>query len=87
MNTVSGLNHLTLAGGDLERSVAFYSALLGFSIRMRSPSSAYLEAELCGWRLCSTPTRRSGVSLSLGSLGDVHISHKRQSNEDNRDPA
>ena len=44
MNTITGLNHLTLAVGDLDRSVAFYSELLGFSIRMRGPSSAYLEA-------------------------------------------
>lgn len=41
---VTGLNHLTLAVSDLERSVAFYSELLGFAIRMRAPSSAYLEA-------------------------------------------
>jgi catechol 2,3-dioxygenase-like lactoylglutathione lyase family enzyme len=41
---VTGLNHLTLAVGDLDRSVAFYSELLGFSVRMRSRHSAYLEA-------------------------------------------
>jgi len=41
---ISGLNHLTLAVSDLDRSVVFYSQLLGFSIRMRGPSSAYLEA-------------------------------------------
>lgn len=39
-----GLNHVTLAVSDLERLITFYSELLGFSIRMRSPSSAYLEA-------------------------------------------
>jgi catechol 2,3-dioxygenase-like lactoylglutathione lyase family enzyme len=44
MNTISGLNHLTLAVSDLGRSVAFYSELLGFSVRMRGPTSAYLEA-------------------------------------------
>ena len=41
---VTGLNHLTLAVRELERSIAFYSDLLGFKVRMRSPSSAYLEA-------------------------------------------
>lgn len=41
---ITGLNHLTLAVSDLDRSVAFYSELLRFSVRMRSPSSAYLEA-------------------------------------------
>jgi catechol 2,3-dioxygenase-like lactoylglutathione lyase family enzyme len=41
--SITGLNHVTLAVSDFERSVIFYSELLGFSIRMRSPSSAYLE--------------------------------------------
>ena len=41
---ITGLNHLTLAVSDIDRSVAFYSELLGFSVRMRGPSSAYLEA-------------------------------------------
>src|ERR1051325_6303173 len=44
MNMITGLNHLTLAVSNLEGSVAFYTELLGFSIRMRGPSSAYLEA-------------------------------------------
>jgi catechol 2,3-dioxygenase-like lactoylglutathione lyase family enzyme len=44
MTAITGLNHLTLAVSDLDRSVAFYSGLLGFSIRMLGPTSAYLEA-------------------------------------------
>jgi catechol 2,3-dioxygenase-like lactoylglutathione lyase family enzyme len=44
MSTIAGLNHLTFSVGDLDRSIAFYSELLGFTVRMRSPSSAYLEA-------------------------------------------
>ena len=44
MNPITGLNHLTLSVSDLDRSVAFYSGVLGFSLRMRSRSSAYLEA-------------------------------------------
>jgi glutathione S-transferase fosA5 len=44
MSPIIGLNHLTLAVSDLDRSIAFYTALLGFSIRMRGQSSAYLEA-------------------------------------------
>jgi catechol 2,3-dioxygenase-like lactoylglutathione lyase family enzyme len=41
---ITGLNHLTLAVSDLERSVQFYSGLLGFVVRWRGASSAYLEA-------------------------------------------
>jgi catechol 2,3-dioxygenase-like lactoylglutathione lyase family enzyme len=44
MDKVTGLNHVTFAVRDLKRSVEFYSDLLGFAIRMRGPSSAYLEA-------------------------------------------
>jgi catechol 2,3-dioxygenase-like lactoylglutathione lyase family enzyme len=44
MGKVTGLNHVTFAVRDLQRSVEFYSDLLGFAIRMRGPSSAYLEA-------------------------------------------
>ena len=44
MTMITGLNHLTFAVSDLERSMVFYTELLGFSARMRGPSSAYLEA-------------------------------------------
>jgi len=60
VNIISGLNHLTLAVSDLERSVAFYSGLLGFSIRMRGPSSAYLEAGTLWLALVVDPEVRRG---------------------------
>ena len=41
---VAGLNHLTLAVSDLERSVAFYRDLLGMELRARWVEGAYLEA-------------------------------------------
>lgn len=41
---ITGFNHLTLAVSDLERSVGFYSGLLGFELRWRGADSAYLEA-------------------------------------------
>jgi catechol 2,3-dioxygenase-like lactoylglutathione lyase family enzyme len=41
---IRGLNHLTLAVTDLERSVAFYADLLGFRLRARWAAGAYLEA-------------------------------------------
>lgn len=40
---VRGLNHLTLAVSDLERSVAFYTDLLGFRLRVLWRAGAYLE--------------------------------------------
>src|SRR5437667_1987561 len=60
MSTITGFNHLTLAVSDIERSVAFYSELLGFSIRMRSPSSAYLEAGTLWLALVLDPEVRRG---------------------------
>jgi catechol 2,3-dioxygenase-like lactoylglutathione lyase family enzyme len=41
---VQGLNHLTLAVTDLERSVSFYRAILGFELRALWTDGAYLEA-------------------------------------------
>jgi catechol 2,3-dioxygenase-like lactoylglutathione lyase family enzyme len=46
MAAVTGLNHLTLAVADVERSVAFYRDLLGFRLRAQGESFAYLEAGL-----------------------------------------
>ena len=44
MGAVRGLNHLTLAVVDLERSLGFYRDLLGMSVRARWSEGAYLEA-------------------------------------------
>ena len=41
---VTGLNHLTFAVGDLQRSVAFYRDVLGFELRAIWATGAYLEA-------------------------------------------
>ena len=41
---ISGLNHVTLAASDLERSIAFYRDLLGFDLRTQWAEGAYLEA-------------------------------------------
>ncbi len=40
---VTGLNHITLAVSDLDRSCAFYVDLLGAVLRARSDKSVYLE--------------------------------------------
>lgn len=60
MSTLTGLNHLTFAVSDLERSLAFYAGLLGFSVRMRSGTSAYLEAGGLWLALVVDPTVRPG---------------------------
>jgi catechol 2,3-dioxygenase-like lactoylglutathione lyase family enzyme len=41
---VSGLNHLTLAVADLDRSLAFYRDVLGFRVAAVWATGAYLEA-------------------------------------------
>ena len=41
---VTGLNHLTLAVAELDRSLAFYRDLLGFQLRAQGSDFAYLEA-------------------------------------------
>jgi len=41
---VSGLSHVTLAVSDLDRSLAFYRELLGFTLRASWTEGAYLEA-------------------------------------------
>ena len=41
---VRGLNHLTLAITDLDRSIGFYRDVLGLTLRARWPAGAYLEA-------------------------------------------
>src|SRR5262245_29646005 len=60
---ITGLNHLTLAVSDLERSIRFYTELLGFSIRWRGPSSAYLEAGTLWLALVLDPEVRDSPLL------------------------
>lgn len=43
-SSLSGLNHITLAVTDLERSVGFYHDLLGCELRAIWDGGAYLEA-------------------------------------------
>ncbi|EEF60012.1 VOC family protein [Pedosphaera parvula] len=60
MENVCGINHVTLSVKDLERSVAFYSDLLGFEVWMRKGHSAYLEAGTFWLALVVDENVRSG---------------------------
>ncbi|WP_225199325.1 fosfomycin resistance glutathione transferase [Gluconobacter oxydans] len=42
--TVLGLNHITLAVADVQRSLTFYQNILGFRVRAIWAEGAYLEA-------------------------------------------
>ena len=44
---ISGLNHITIAVKDLERSFQFYSKILGFSPLMKHSKGAYFLAGDC----------------------------------------
>ena len=41
---IRGINHITLAVADLDRSVTFYADTLGLALRYRWDDGAYLEA-------------------------------------------
>lgn len=41
---ITGLNHITLAVGDVQRSLAFYRDILGCTVRALWADGAYLEA-------------------------------------------
>ncbi|BAI72099.1 glutathione transferase [Azospirillum sp. B510] len=58
---VRGLNHLTLAVTDLERSLGFYRDLLGMSVRARWSDGAYLEAGAL-W-LCLSVDPKAGEAV------------------------
>jgi catechol 2,3-dioxygenase-like lactoylglutathione lyase family enzyme len=57
---ITGLNHLTLAVSDLNRSIAFYRDLLGFTVRRIKPSSAYLDSGTLWLALVVDSTVRKG---------------------------
>jgi glutathione S-transferase fosA5 len=76
LERIAGINHVTLAIRDLEQSLAFYSSLLGFEVRMRRGHSAYLEAGSLWLALVVDENVRSGplpeythVALSVSKEG------------------
>jgi len=76
MESIIGINHVTLAVKDLEQSLAFYSGLLGCEVRMRKGHSAYLGAGTFWLALVVDENVRSGplpeythVALSVSKEG------------------
>ncbi len=59
MSLIRGLNHVTLAVSDLERSVVFYEQTLGLSLRKLWPAGAYLEAGAFWLCLSLDPSART----------------------------
>jgi len=55
---ITGVNHVTLSVSDVDRSINFYMDLLGFAIRLRGPTSAYLEAGTLWLALVADPEVR-----------------------------
>ena len=68
---VSGLNHLTLAVIDLERSLAFYRDVLGFRVAAVWATGAYMEAGALWLCLSAGPVSLrddyTHVALSVGA--------------------
>ncbi|MCT7376422.1 fosfomycin resistance glutathione transferase [Chelativorans salis] len=56
---VSGLNHITLAVSDLNRSIAFYRETLGMTLRAEWPEGAYMEAGALWLCLSLDPAART----------------------------
>lgn len=74
MNVI-GFNHLTLRVSDLERSLAFYTRVLGMTLRHRGRLDAYLEwgsAWLCLLHRPAGPadTGASGVDHVAFSIAE-----------------
>jgi len=72
---LSGLNHITLAVRDLERSLSFYVSLLGCTPRVRWTRGAYLSLGAL-WLCLSVEESRPGddsshIALSI-SADDFH---------------
>ncbi|GBQ88196.1 lactoylglutathione lyase [Asaia krungthepensis NRIC 0535] len=65
---ISGINHVTLCVGDLERSIRFYRDLLGCVLRARWGKGAYMEAGSLWLCLEVHPE-----AILPGGSGDSHL--------------
>jgi catechol 2,3-dioxygenase-like lactoylglutathione lyase family enzyme len=74
-----GLTHTALPVADLDRSIAFYRALLGAEVRHRSHDGADIGTPGCN-DVISLQLARDTVIGDMGSLG--HIGFRLQRAED-----
>jgi glutathione S-transferase fosA5 len=84
---IVGLNHITLAVADVERSLAFYRDVLGCAVRAAWPDGAYLEAGTIWLCLSRDDNVRSSphpdythIAFSISDEDYVRISAKLISN-------
>lgn len=71
---LTGLNHLTLASGDLDRSLAFYRDLLGFHPHVRWSGGAYLSLGTLWLCLsCDTPAPARDYTHVALSIDPEHF--------------
>lgn len=68
MPAVTGLNHVTLAVGDLDRSTSFYRDLLGCTLRAHWPDGAYFEAGTLWLYLLRDDAREPGPRADYSHL-------------------
>ena len=76
---LTGLNHLTLAVSDLNRSLNFYTAIIGFKGHVKWATGAYLS--LGDLWLClslDTPNPRQDYSHIAFSISPLHFSAFQQ---------
>ncbi|GHA23823.1 FosA family fosfomycin resistance glutathione transferase [Devosia pacifica] len=79
---ISGVNHITLAVTDLERSISFYRDILGCGLRAVWTNGAYLEAGdlwLClSLDKSAAPSRRDDYTHIAFSASDADYAVLRQ---------
>ncbi|WP_421193559.1 fosfomycin resistance glutathione transferase [Aeromonas enteropelogenes] len=72
---LTGLNHLTLTTGDLDKSLAFYVEILGFKPRVRWTRGAYLTlGELWLCLSCDHPHPARDYTHVAFSIASEHFS-------------
>lgn len=85
--TIVGLNHITLAVADINRSLAFYRDVLGCVVRAVWPDGAYLEAGTVWLCLSRDDNARSTprpdythIAFSISDDDFASVSEKLSSN-------